>query len=60
VQSGRARLLELRERPQGGQIPDSYQRNMRDVLALHRRFDLNRDKFLEAAQRAVGISLGTD
>lgn len=53
-------LLELRERPQGGQIPDSYQRDMRDVLALHRQFDVNRDKFLESGQKAVGVSLGTN
>ncbi|MDX6610378.1 MAG: hypothetical protein QOF85_2303 [Solirubrobacterales bacterium] len=50
-------LLDLRVRPQGDQIPDSYQQNMRDALALHRQFDRYRNMFLEAAQKAAGVDL---
>jgi hypothetical protein len=50
-------LLVTREGPQGNQIPDSYQQNTRDALALHRQFDRYRSKFLEAAQKAVGVEL---
>jgi hypothetical protein len=51
-------LLGLRERPQGDQPPDSYQETTGDVLSLYRQFDRCRDRYLTAAQEAVGVTLG--